>query len=635
MITSFQKGAILRAKAMSVPKKLYSPFIRLIDRWRKSSGPEWTVDRLKAIKLDIIRRKAGLDPVSTWVKTGKTRFSGIPGNIEKWMSLSDKNFSRGIQLLQIYTLFISKSLTKKQKEKFLTAVQSTCPSEDILSLAKDIISEGVVLSPVALRWRKLSPPEPLVDMVPSPSRRAPIPGKSVSEIEGIIDSLSFLFESDKGFKHYVQFKHTHYHPCMDTLWDLLRDPESRASNKDAFKPMKVEQQLLVGRIGLIQEPGFKLRAVANPGRVFQRVLKPLGDAIYSYLKLLPWDCTFDQNKAFPAVQEALTNHKIVHSIDLSNATDYFPLGLQEHLLRKIFPSSDVDLFCSLSQGSWYMPSIGNISWSRGQPLGLYPSFGCFALTHGLLLQGLLGKEWDNHFFVLGDDVVILDDALAQKYSELMHFLGCPISESKSLSSKFLAEFGGKIITPNQVISQYKWRNVSDESFIDIAKILGHRSLFLFRPRQRQVLESIGPIPEFLGGLGWNPEGRPLEERISLNLSLLDKRPVDHLMDYSYVQIKNLISSSSVQRCMFGKYTSTNILYLPKHTDLDQRSSSLIRKLIGKGFCNFSKRLLGKNIDVVSLNLFGVHADLPINVLDGETLRPSLLQMMEAKVHQTT
>jgi hypothetical protein len=104
---------------------------------------------------------------------------------------------------------------------------------------------------------------------------------------------------------------------MGELWDVLCDPYNRAENKGAFDPLKKHNSFLVGRIGLIQEAGYKLRSVANPGRVFQRVLEPLGKAIYGYLKDLPFDCTFDQSKAFPVLQEALTRSKTIHSIDLS------------------------------------------------------------------------------------------------------------------------------------------------------------------------------------------------------------------------------------------------------------------------------------------------------------------------------
>lgn len=630
-VTQLQKGIRQRAKALSIPKTIYIPISREVVKWYRSSGEEWLVDRMKAIKLDIIRKKAGMPPVSSWISKGPLFFKGPFGLLERWMQKSVKHFSRGIQLTQLYTLFYAPGITERQKTKFMEGVQCTPPLPEYNDLAKVIIDRGFDLMYQKRTYKRLDPPQSLTDMIPSPSRRAPLPDRSVKEEEGIVDSLRFLFESTQGFKHYIKYKRSHYIPAMQELWDVLRDPENRVNNKDVFNLSDTSKSFLVGRIGLIQESGYKLRAVANPGRIFQRVLQPLGNAIYDYLKDVPYDCTFNQSKSFPVLQEALSHGKTVHSIDLSGATDYFPLSLQEHLLFKMFPKSDVELFVDLSKATWYMPQVGNISWMRGQPLGLYPSFGAFALTHGCLLLGLLNKEWNNQFFILGDDVVILDDQLAHDYYNTLAYLGCPVSMSKSLSSSSLCEFGGKLISSSTIISQYKWRDVSDDSFIDIARIVGPKSLPLFKPRQLRIIRELSEIPDFLGGLGWNPKGLPLEDRLNSKLIWLDKVPVDHLMDYSSVRIRNLLKSKIYQRTIFTRSVGVDTLWIDKDRDLDQRSSLLIKSLLPSSLLKLDKRILGKNVDSISLNLFGSHANLPINTLDGSTLRPTLLSMWESKV----
>jgi hypothetical protein len=629
--TKFQQDATKRSRALSIPKRISLPIIRKVVEWRRSSGEEWTVDRLKSIKLDVIRAKAGLPFCSSWIARNSRYHKGMFGTLEKWMSKSDKHFAKGLQMLQVYTTFFAPQVTENQKEKFISGVTAPLPELSIVEKACSLIDKGYDLYPEKLLVRKLDSPQPLVDMIPSPNRRAPLLDSSVPEEEGIIDSMQFLMGTTKGHEHYLKYK-DHYRSVFGELWSSLCDPENRVNNKDVFGKFKVTDHFLVGRIGLIQEPGYKLRAVANPGRVFQRVLQPLGDRIYSFLRDLPFDCTFDQHKAFPVLQEALTHSKTVYSIDLSGATDYFPLSLQRHLLLKVFPKVDVDLFCDLSQATWYMPGFGNISWKRGQPLGLYPSFGAFALTHGCLLLGLLGKEWDNHFFILGDDVVILDPKLAQDYLALLAELGCPVSSSKTLTSSSLCEFGGKVLLPSIVISQYKWREISDDSFLDIAKILGPKSLPLFQVRQVKIIKRFSEIPDFLGGLGWNPKGKPLEDRCSDPLSWPDQLPVDHLMDYSAVRIRNLLNSKSYQRTIFTKPIGYQSMWFDKDRDLDQRSSLTVKQFL-PGLVNLDKRILGRNIDALSLSLYGKHAELPINTLDGNTLRPSLLLVMEAKVRR--
>jgi hypothetical protein len=389
----------------------------------------------------------------------------------------------------------------------------------------------------------------------------------------------------------------------------------------------VSDDFVVGRIGLIQEPGYKLRAVANPGRVFQKVLEPLGNTLYRMLKVLPWDCTFDQGKALPALQERLAQGGVVHSIDLSGATDYFPLSVQLHLLRKIFPAKWVDLFSEISQGTWEMPGFDQVSWKRGQPLGLYPSFGAFALTHGCLLLGLLNKEFDSEFFVLGDDVVILDEELAHRYHALMSMLGCPISESKTIQSRTLCEFGGKIITSKEVIPQFKWRLVSDESFIDICRNLGRRSVKLLRTRQRKVIDQISDLPTCLGGFGWNPQGESLEIRLNRHPWIWDPvKPRSRITSYTGYSIRNLMASESYRRTLKDQPN----LACSLSDDLDQRSCALTKNYLGNHLVPWSS-ILGKNLDEV-LTLQLLDCDLPIEMVRDQT---STLSQWERKLGAVT
>lgn len=630
--TTLQQGLTQRAGALSIPKKISSPFRKLIGKWYASSGEEWTVDRIKAIKLDIIHEKAGLQPVSPWIsRTRRKKYMrGVMGDLERWMLRKESNFSKGLQLLQCYTLFYAPSLTDKQKDKFLTGVQSLPPVPERMSLAKTFVHKGWRLAGHP-RIGKLASPSPLEMMLPSPNKRAPLPDGSVDEADGIVDSIRYLYDTFEGVSHLNRYYESHYKFVLRNLEPaLFNDYGHFMSPKGYPYPLKSHGSLLAGRIGLIQEAGYKLRSVANPGRVFQRVLEPFGKAIYNFIETLPWDCTFEQSKAFPVLQSRLSQGKMVHSIDLSGATDYFPLELQRFLLLKMFDKVSVDLFTDISQASWTFPGYGEVKWLRGQPLGLYPSFGAFALTHGILLLGLLNRPWNGDFFILGDDVVILDDQLAEDYKTLMGFIGCPVSPQKSISSNSLCEFGGKIITSSSVISQLKWRDVSDDSFLDIARLLGPQSIRLFKPRQVKVIKELSLVPDFLGGLGWNPNGLSIGERITASWIWDEERPLDHLMGYSSLIIRNLFNSK-----LFGLVTLNSIdsvsSYTLHGTDLDQRSSSLIREYLGNCFNNFPKMLLGKNVDMVSLSRYGKSADLPFNPGEGMSLRPSLLMSWEVKL----
>jgi hypothetical protein len=612
-----EKGDLLqRGRVIGVPRNISLPFIHLVIKWCEASGIEWTVNRLKQVKVDFLRKKAGLPPVSVWIRKGKTStFGGVIGALECYSSRSSFRFERTLALLNVYTHFLSPQVTENQAKKFLSGV--TAKAVIIPSDIAEVVMFGFRLSGLRPFKGELPKARPLLNYFASPSKRAPVPRGTVPEVEGVIDSIRYLGITSSGIRLYHDFIQR-FKPVLLGLEpevDVVQHPYTLGGVKSASEPQDVGD-LYVGRIGLIQEPGYKLRSVANPGRVFQRVLEPLGNELFSRLKSLPWDCTFSQSKADNALLSAISQNKEVFSVDLSGATDYFPLDLQMVALKALIPDSvDTDLFQRVSKGRWHLPKGFNtkvlsefgltrfLNWTKGQPLGLYPSFAAFALTHGLLLQGLLGKEWDEEFFILGDDVVILDRVLYDKYRTMLSRLGCPVSESKTLNSTQVAEFRSIVYTKDGMIPQFKWRHVSDESFIDIVKNMPY--LFpLLQPKQRTVVRLISGLPESVGGLGWNPKGLTLDERLSpfLPMLLSDYVARDRVTGYTGL-LRNMLYNSSLSQSATTPGLSQRTDLVPA---LDQRARSLVSVILGSAFVPIFEQL-GRNLDVVVEG----NLDLPI------------------------
>jgi hypothetical protein len=176
----------------------------------------------------------------------------------------------------------------------------------------------------------------------------------------------------------------------------------------------------------------------------------------------------------------------------------------------------IELFKQASMGLWKVPGKEPIRWTKGQPLGLGPSFFAFSLSHHLVMNMLSIQD----YFILGDDVVIRNLEDASRYREMLGRLACPVSEGKTLTSSRLAEFAGKIITPRDVVSPLKWRQVSDINFMDQVRNLGPKSVRFLTKDQRLGVKLVSEIPEWMGGLGWNPKGKTLGERISDNLAII-------------------------------------------------------------------------------------------------------------------
>jgi hypothetical protein len=276
-----------------------------------------------------------------------------------------------------------------------------------------------------------------------------------------------------------------YRPVLEGLnWhrELIFEDQPR----DSADPAKCYG----GIIAFIQEPGAKLRSVASPYLVHQMALRHFGKSLYRFVRSLPWDCTHDQSKPFERLRESLCRGREISSIDLSSATDHFPLVVQLVAARCLFGNQpDIALFECLSRSTWRSP-LGNLRWEKGQPLGLYPSFGLFTLTHGLVLWHLNGCRHDDEFFVVGDDVVILKPELAQAYKDILRQMGVPWSPAKTVTSDQLCEFAGKVITQKGVIPQLKWREVSNDNFLDVCRLLGPRSRALLTSRQRKVFDLV-------------------------------------------------------------------------------------------------------------------------------------------------
>jgi hypothetical protein len=488
-----------RLHVFGIPPVWHRQFSASVDRWVHCSGKDWTVKRLKSLKVDLYRVRSGLKPLTPAATRKDGTFRGVIGSLFRYANKSERNFQSVIYTLMVYSLFKHEKITQAQQEKWVAAV--TCDNSSISDM---IHSRLAIYLNHQFKGLKLTLglPRPIITHRGSMSKRAPLlDNKSVPQGNSGLAALGYFSTG----VHYDLWRR--YSSLYSHVSEGVDIHSLKYCVNDAIFPD--HQQVWGGNIAFLQEPGLKLRAIASPYLVHQEALRPLGMALYSFMKTLPWDCTHDQNKPVSFVQAALSSKRTIHSVDLSNATDYFPLELQLRVLQTLIGHhQSIDLFSEISRSLWKSP-IGNIRWTKGQPLGLYPSFAAFGLTHGILLASLLRKEYEGEFFVVGDDVVILDDSLYAKYIELLDNLRCPYSPDKSLSSNELCEFAGKIITSTSVLPSYKWRELSDDNFIDIVRNYGRRAVSLLSSAQREVVDKVKHLTLPIG-LNWSFEGSNLE-----------------------------------------------------------------------------------------------------------------------------
>ena len=507
-----------RLCVIGVPAYTRKPLLDLLVKWEDCSGVEWTIRRLKSLKVDLIRSQTGLAPL-TWVrKNRRGEIAGTIGSLFRWANLNERNFARCVQAFMAYTFYILPSLTESQKKKFLSGINPEEISDGLSVSFHMKLSRSVR---AAVRRRSLTVRQsPLVTYQGSPDKKAPrlFGRRSVPQDVNILDDLQ-VFNTPSGMELYSKYKRL-FEPLLEGIG-------LRKKFLNGLRPVStLSSPVRSGEIHFIQEPGGKLRSVASPFRVYQHVLKPLGLELYDIIRTLPWDCTHNQMRAIPHIQSYLWQGKDVHSVDLSSATDLFPISLQDNVLRNVVSKDNwdhIDLWLEISKGVWKSP-IGDLRWTKGQPLGMFPSFAAFTLTHGLLLYHLNNRRHDDQFFVVGDDVVILDASLYRRYIATLDRMGCPWSPDKSIVSDKLSEFAGKIITSTKVIPQLKWRKMSNDNFLDICRLLGRQSYRLLSRRQKKVFDRVAHLCEPLG-LNFSLPGDNLETMVMRTLDFYQPEKV--------------------------------------------------------------------------------------------------------------
>lgn len=109
------------------------------------------------------------------------------------------------------------------------------------------------------------------------------------------------------------------------------------------------------------------------------------------LAKIPQDCTLDQSK----FKRSLKGAGFYHSVDLSAATDRFPISLISLILKAQLPLTYVDAWKDVMVGYPFSHQGKQVVYQVGNPMGAYSSFNSFALAHHYLIYyccKVLGKR---------------------------------------------------------------------------------------------------------------------------------------------------------------------------------------------------------------------------------------------------
>jgi hypothetical protein len=204
-------------------------------------------------------------------------------------------------------------------------------------------------------------------------------------------------------------------------------------------------KLNIGKLAVVRDVAGKARVVAITTWWIQAALKPLHNSLFASLRRLPTDGTFDQEAPLRRLIGKVPKGQTFFSFDLSSATDRLPLVLQRDILNT-YDSTLGSFWFLLIRSIHYEYEGKYIKYQVGQPMGAYSSFAMLAITHHAIVRKaseLCGIDGFEDYCVLGDDIVIANDVVAESYLKLMSDLGVSINLSKSVISKDFAEFAKK------------------------------------------------------------------------------------------------------------------------------------------------------------------------------------------------
>lgn len=249
-------------------------------------------------------------------------------------------------------------------------------------------------------------------------------------------------------------------PELKSRIQLLRESFSQRAWEEKFN---IRCMHLIRKLSIVHAPEAKERVIAIFDYWSQTALKPLHDRIFTILRGMKGDCTFDQQSS----SRWLKVPGPYYSLDLHAATDRFPVKLQEAILAEIVDEEYASAWRSIMvEHEFARPdSPVPIKYGVGQGMGAYSSWAMFALSHHLLIRVAAVRagytaSWSN-YCLLGDDLVLTNSKVVREYLTIMNELGVEINSDKSHTSKSMYEFAKRWYKDGEEVSGFPLRGICE------------------------------------------------------------------------------------------------------------------------------------------------------------------------------
>lgn len=465
---------------MGLPIPAVNSIAKRMQRWEHHHGIQHVVDNLKKLKADL--QKPGSQNL---IRHSDGSWKGDFRPVWRLAQKGRRGLLHAARILNVYGRWEAKFVSDKHVEDFVRCISTNEPDDQTLTdvtnaIKQEITKEDRYLCQQIVEEASFSDVYPLGPKGSVTSELKIKPREDMSPLDHVNAALALAPNLvDKHLELINQF-------C------LVPAPE------------KLSRGDIVGVVsGLTKDRGLKVRFVANPLTLFQRVLTRLKDACRYYLECsCPEQAVFNQEKGAKWVQGKLAAGKVITSLDLKSCTDLLPSRPQFDLLLDLFPrlEPDIMLFKDISRSSFIVqPNNQYIEakWQVGQPLGTEPSFFSFTIFLTFLMRSCGGGP--DSFRIIGDDLVMegwLTDKVVQTYSSLK----APINFNKSIiNSVNFAEFAGRWIDGVGVLKLFKatpLRLKSDP--MGYIRQYGYKAIKLLPGRYRKMLGILSLFPTPIG-----------------------------------------------------------------------------------------------------------------------------------------
>jgi hypothetical protein len=447
----------LTNEEVNIVKKVFSITFSLL----KKNGTKFTINYLKQSRL-LITRYLCHKPIyrnDHFISTKR----GFPVKfifLKKYIDSGNTNKIKFVLTL----MNISRTITLKKNDKVevdLSTITDPSPRRVVYTIPGWFIEKWISQHNLKLTQHQYTTKDFFISLKAGPH------GPSILSIletvkwlrHSQLESMKALLDNDEFFVKYIGRL---YSFCKH---NLFRIPRGSALFDIDQKEENYPQ--ITGKISLIQDPEYKMRLVAISDYLSQVILKPIHTQLLQLLKKLPCDRTYTQNPKHEWVGPGK-----FHSLDLSAATDRFPILLQQKLLQFLFEPEKVH---KLIGSYWFAEHWKRlisqreflwedklIKYAVGQPMGSYSSWAAFTLTHHLVVAWaayhVYGDSPFTNYIILGDDIVIKDDKVARNYRRIMNKLGVSISPHKTHVSTDTYEFAKR------------WIRYRDSKFIELSPL---------------------------------------------------------------------------------------------------------------------------------------------------------------------